>query len=231
MIAGALVRVIRALDDELRLCHRVSFGGFGEPTARTWTATLLTAARGETIALRIEPGVVDLVPASDVSLEPEAQAVESSGKHADRVRDAFRVMTALRYQPTGAVAAAATTSLPEVLGGERQFDYRYAWLRDGSLAASVAALYGRLDLASDFLGFVERLGDQVFTAPLFTVDGGAVPTERCVEHVRGYSGATPIRVGNEAATQVQFDALASSSKPSQPSPPKVAACIGASGAS
>src|SRR5205823_1256250 len=93
------------------------------------------------------------------------------------------------------------------IGGDRQFDYRYAWLRDGSLVASVAALHGRLDIAAGHLAFIAELGRRVLDAPLFTVDGGPVPEERPVKRARGWCDSRPVRTGNAAAHQVQYDAV------------------------
>lgn len=215
LVGGRLTRIVRCVDAVLDVCHRVGAKVFGQPGAVEWTSTQLTAEPGDWVGLAIARGGVERIdgPAAERALN-DIQAVferadrgRDSGQHADRVRDAFAVITALSYAPTGAVPAAATTSVPESIGGDRQFDYRYAWLRDGSLAASVAALHNRMRLAADFLGFIERMADRVFEAPLFTVDGGPVPRETYVDNVSGLHESTPIRVGNAAVDQLQFDAL------------------------
>ena len=110
--------------------------------------------RGETVAVVITPDAVRGVDAGEASARVDAAecafheaAHVRAAWHGDRVRDAFAVIEAMRYRPTGAVVAAATTSVPEAPGADRQFDYRFGWLRDGSLAASVAAMYDRVDLA------------------------------------------------------------------------------------
>ena len=129
--------------------------------------------------------------------------------HPDRAADALAVLEACTYRPTGAVVAAPTTSLPEAPGADRQFDYRYTWLRDASLAVSVAALLGRRDAAEAYLAFLRRLApDGVPPAsPVTDVRGGPVPAEREVDGVAGWGGSQPVRVGNDAAGQVQHDAL------------------------
>lgn len=126
-----------------------------------------------------------------------------------RADDALRVLRTCTYARTGAVAASATTSLPEAPGGDRQFDYRYSWLRDASLAVSVAALLGRPDIARTYLDFVLRQTAEPHLprGPMTDVRGEAVPAEREVEGVAGWAGSLPIRVGNAAADQVQYDAL------------------------
>jgi GH15 family glucan-1,4-alpha-glucosidase len=129
-------------------------------------------------------------------------------RYPGRSTDALRVLHACTDARTGAVVASPTTSLPEVVGGDRQFDYRYSWLRDASLAVSVAALVGRRDLARRYLDFVlGQLGGGVPTAPVTDIRGGPVPPERQVPGVSGWGGSQPVRVGNAAADQVQYDAL------------------------
>jgi hypothetical protein len=130
--------------------------------------------------------------------------------HPERAAHALAVLQACTYAPTGAVLAAPTTSLPEAPGHDRQFDYRYTWLRDASLAASVAALLGDLATSDRYLAFLAGAGaERLLTAPLHTVRGERVPAEREVSGVAGWKGSRPVRVGNAAADQVQYDVLGS----------------------
>lgn len=130
--------------------------------------------------------------------------------HPERALDALAVLRSCTFAPTGAVVAAVTTSLPEVPGGDRQFDYRYSWLRDAGLAVSVAALLGRREAAKGYLGFArgvwERHGGER-VPPMTDVRGGPVPAEGEVPGVGGWATSAPVRVGNGAADQVQHDAL------------------------
>jgi alpha,alpha-trehalase len=112
----------------------------------------------------------------------------------------------LSYAPTGAIAAAATTSLPETPGGERNYDYRYSWIRD-----STFALWGLYTLnfaweAADFYHFItdvaERDGDLQI---VYGIDGRRDLDETELPHLQGYEGARPVRVGNEAYRQRQND--------------------------
>ncbi len=112
----------------------------------------------------------------------------------------------LTYAPTGAIAAAATTSLPETPGGERNYDYRYTWIRD-----STFALWGLYTLgydweANDFFNFItdmaERDGDLQI---MYGIGGERDLTERELPHLDGYGGARPVRVGNAAYSQRQND--------------------------
>ena len=112
----------------------------------------------------------------------------------------------LSYAPTGAIAAAATTSLPETPGGARNYDYRYSWIRD-----STFALWGLYTLnfdweAADFYHFItdvaERDGDLQI---VYGIDGRRDLNERELPHLQGYQGARPVRVGNDAYRQQQND--------------------------
>ncbi len=215
LVDGCVFRIVAAIDSDLDVVHATSFGGFDHAAPSDAVELRLRAARGRRTALVIDSAGVETLDAS-FAVDKLRAADEAFGEayrmrrprsHQSRSRDAFAVSRLSTYAPTGAVVASVTTSLPEAPGGDRQFDYRYAWLRDGSLVASVAALEERLDLARDHLGFVERLGRRIFEAPLFTVDGESVPSEREIDGVRGWRDSTPIRVGNAAAAQIQYDAL------------------------
>jgi hypothetical protein len=129
--------------------------------------------------------------------------------HPERALDALAVLRACTSQPTGAVVASPTTSLPEAPGHDRQFDYRYTWLRDASLSTAVAALLGKGSDARRYLDFVHRAwGDRdLLTRPMLDVRGGDVPDEREVEGVTGWAASRPVRVGNGASGQRQYDSL------------------------
>jgi GH15 family glucan-1,4-alpha-glucosidase len=215
LVDGRLVRRFRGIDGDLDVTHRVDLGGFDGTPRTDVVETALRAARGAIGAIEITGvGVRRLDPdlaAAELRAADErflaATRTRPTRSHPDRVRDAFAVMQACTYEPTGATIASPTTSLPEAVGADRQFDYRYAWLRDASLAASVVAVAGRLDAATEHLRFVTSLGRRLFEAPLFTVDGRPAPEEREVAGVSGWAGSRPVRVGNAAIEQVQFDAL------------------------
>ena len=118
------------------------------------------------------------------------------------------MLEACTDRDTGAVIASPTTSLPEVVGGDRQFDYRYSWLRDSSVAITVASLLGRRDAAARYMEFLEALGPEgILESPVRTVDGEPTPEEREVAGVGGWLGSRPVRVGNAAGTQTQYDSI------------------------
>lgn len=129
--------------------------------------------------------------------------------HPERALDALAVVRACTSAETGAVVAAPTTSLPEAVGHDRQFDYRFTWLRDASLSTAVAALLGKGSDARAYLDFVhEAWGDRdLLTQPMLDVRGDDVPGERDVEGVSGWAGSRPVRVGNGASGQRQYDSL------------------------
>ena len=132
------------------------------------------------------------------------------GRHRDLVRRSSLVLQGLTYQKTGAVVAAATTSLPEELGGELNWDYRFAWLRDVSLtlqALWVAACPHEADRFFDWLaGALGELGDRPLQI-MYGVEGERDLTERTLGHLRGYRDSAPVRVGNGAWQQRQLDVL------------------------
>jgi GH15 family glucan-1,4-alpha-glucosidase len=111
----------------------------------------------------------------------------------------------LTYAPSGAVMAAATTSLPETPGGERNWDYRYSWIRD-----STFALWGLYTLgfdweADDFLYFIADAASSGPLQVMYGVGGERDLPERTLDHLSGYEGAQPVRIGNAAAHQQQHD--------------------------
>jgi GH15 family glucan-1,4-alpha-glucosidase len=112
----------------------------------------------------------------------------------------------LTYAPTGAVVAAATTSLPETPGGERNWDYRYSWIRDSTFALWGLFTLGFTWEANDYLYFIADVAerdDQLQV--MYGVDGERALEERVLDHLSGYEGARPVRIGNGAYGQRQHD--------------------------
>jgi GH15 family glucan-1,4-alpha-glucosidase len=131
----------------------------------------------------------------------------AGSQHPAAVRSAL-VLEALTYAPTGAIVAAPTTSLPEAPGGERNWDYRYSWIRDSSLAARSLAELGCEREAERFGNFIVRssAGHANDLQILFGIGGERRIPEQALD-LGGYRGAQPVRVGNGAAGQLQLDAF------------------------
>ncbi len=128
----------------------------------------------------------------------------------DQVLRSALTLRGLCHQPTGAILAAATTSLPEEIGGVRNWDYRYCWLRAAAMTARALVDLGSLAEAEAFLGWVDRCvertgGHPERLHPLYTVDGWDLGAEAVIDTLPGYAGSRPVRVGNAANRQLQLD--------------------------
>jgi GH15 family glucan-1,4-alpha-glucosidase len=117
------------------------------------------------------------------------------------------VLKGLTYAPTGAIVAAATTSLPETPGGERNWDYRYTWMRDATFALWGLYTLGFEWEANDYVAFLRDLveRDHGDLQIVYGIDGRRDLDEHVLDHLNGYQGARPVRIGNGAYQQAQHD--------------------------
>lgn len=176
-------------------------------------------AEGELLALSLSrqgsSRPLDLVEAEDLLASTLAywqhwiRKSRYRGRYREMVERSALALKLLVHQPTGALVAAATTSLPESVGGSRNWDYRFTWVRDAAFTVYALMRLGFSEEAAAFMDWLEARCTQ--TPPgaglriLYTLDGGPVPAEESLEHLRGYRDSRPVRIGNGAADQLQLD--------------------------
>ncbi|WP_208379033.1 glycoside hydrolase family 15 protein [Cumulibacter soli] len=134
---------------------------------------------------------------------------EYEGPYRDAVHRSLVTLRALTDIETGGIVAAPTCSLPEQIGGERNWDYRYCWLRDASLTLEALLMAGYRGAAMAWRNWLVRAvaGDPADLQIMYTIDGGREMPERTLEHLAGYENSLPVRIGNGAVGQKQSDVL------------------------
>jgi len=159
-----------------------------------------------------DPELVDAGQRIESTLAEEAEWVagcQIDVPHADVVRRSLLTLRLLTHEETGGIVAAPTTSLPEDFGGERNWDYRYCWLRDAALTIEALIAAGHTDAASLWRDWLLRAvaGDPEDLQIMYKVDGARRLPEMTLDHLPGYAGSRPVRIGNGAVAQRQTDVL------------------------
>lgn len=172
----------------------------------------------DAVVLELRCGTGDLT----VGLQPEVRSEQTRSHweswvqgltlpetHAETVKRSALVLKGLCYGPSGGIAAAATTSLPETIGGVRNWDYRYCWVRDGAMTAETLAELGSITEGMRFcdwlFGVLDTCASPQELMPVYTLTGAELGTEAELPELAGYAGSRPVRVGNAASRQVQLD--------------------------
>jgi GH15 family glucan-1,4-alpha-glucosidase len=132
------------------------------------------------------------------------------GRWRDQVYRSVLALKLLTFEPTGAIVAAPTTSLPEVIGGARNWDYRYTWVRDAAFTVYAFLRLGFKAEAAAFMGWLEGRASKhahpKTPGPVvFTIEGDNQLPEQTLDHWEGYRGSAPVRIGNDAVSQFQGD--------------------------
>jgi GH15 family glucan-1,4-alpha-glucosidase len=183
-----------------------------------WTRTLRERDAGG-VVLESMGGAPKLVPPEEAQRLSDETAQfwrgwlhrsSYAGRWREMVSRSAMTLKLMTYAPTGALVAAPTAGLPEQTGGERNWDYRYTWIRDGSFSIYALLSLGYTGEAAAFGGWLrdraaEYTGEGRPLKIMYRVDGSSDLVEETLDHFEGWRGSRPVRIGNGAADQLQLD--------------------------
>jgi GH15 family glucan-1,4-alpha-glucosidase len=184
-------------------------GGF---ELRSGQSTTFVLAEGEDAGERVgEAAAQRLLAETAAHWQDWIAQSRYTGRWREIVNRSALALKLLSYAPTGAIVAAATTSLPEQMGGDRNWDYRYTWVRDAAFTLKALLSLGFADELRAFARFLTsclQTGASNGSGPLqvlYGIDGRTQLREEILQHLDGYGGSAPVRIGNDAAHQLQLD--------------------------
>ena len=179
-----------------------SIEGWVEVTAGERQVLAIVAGEDQPLVVASLQDIDERIDVSSTAWKIWTQRLNYRGKYQTIVERSALALKLLVYSPTGAIAAAATTSLPERIGGDKNYDYRYAWVRDTGYIIKAFLRLNALSEASAALTWLFHHLDKYGARVLFTLDGELVEGEQTLD-LPGYRGSRPIRRGNNAARQRQ----------------------------
>ncbi|MBE7212273.1 MAG: glycoside hydrolase family 15 protein [Gluconacetobacter diazotrophicus] len=202
--AGSTLGLLRR-SDNVRVTREADESIEAEITVREGERAVVAILAGSDEPLGV-PAIDEIdarIDTSDAAWREWANGIRYDGPYREAVRRSALALKLLLFSPSGAIAAAATTSLPEKIGGNKNWDYRYAWIRDAAYVVNAFLRIGAVPEAkAAFTWLMDRLGDHG-PKVMYSLGGNAVPGEQELDDIPGYRDSRPVVLGNRAASQHQ----------------------------